>query len=150
MVVLSLYLYVYTDSDIVALPCGCNHDSDSECQREDFKFPMFIGKYRYYVLTSIDSKKTASDSKNFVVLVTNLIREINDADLLNLFQPYGNVINAKVARCPHTGVTGSFGFVYFENKDDAQRAIHKLDRTIPPKHIKATIGVEWAVAPSTT
>jgi len=93
--------------------------------------------------------KTASDSKNSVVLVPNLLRETNNTDLLNLFQPYGNVISAKVAVCPYTGVTGRFGFVYFENKDYAQRAIYKLDGTVP-NHICSTIGVEWTVDPSTT
>jgi len=66
--------------------------------------------------------------------------------LLDLFQPYGNVTSAKVARCPHTGITGGFGFVYFDNRDDAQHAIHKLDQTIP-NHIDSTIGVEWPPTP---
>ena len=55
----------------------------------------------------------ASDNKNYVVLVTNLLRETSDADLLNVFQPYGNVISAKVVVCPYTGMAGGFGFVHF-------------------------------------
>lgn len=115
---------------------------------------LVIGKYEYYVFTSIKPyvhavMTIASDYKNFVVLVTNHLRETSDADLHNVFQPYGNVISAKVVVCTYTGMTGGFGFVQFDNRVDAQRAIHKLDGTIP-NHIDATIGVEWAAANPTT
>jgi len=79
---------------------------------------LVLGKYEYYLCTSIkpyvpEVMTIASDNKNYVVLVTNLLRETSDADLLNVFQPYGNVISAKVVVCPYTGMAGGFGFVHF-------------------------------------
>ncbi|GHT60076.1 RNA-binding protein [Bacteroidia bacterium] len=60
------------------------------------------------------------------IYVGNLSYGIKDADLVKLFGAYGTVNSAKVIKDRDTGRSKGFGFVEFENDDEAKAAIEQL------------------------
>jgi len=63
------------------------------------------------------------------IYVGNLSYGIKDADLEKLFETYGTVVSAKVIKDRETGRSKGFGFVEFENDDEAKAAIEQLTGT---------------------
>ena len=61
------------------------------------------------------------------VRVSNLSEDTREQDLQELFRPFGPVTRIYVAFNRETGESRGFAFVNFVNKDDAQRAVDKLD-----------------------
>ncbi|KAI4306366.1 hypothetical protein L6164_029648 [Bauhinia variegata] len=75
------------------------------------------------------------------VRVTNLSEDTREPDLLELFRPFGAVSRVYVAVDQKTGVSRGFGFVNFVNREDAQRAINKLNGY---GYDNLILRVEWA------
>lgn len=75
------------------------------------------------------------------VRVTNLSEDTREPDLLELFRPFGNVSRVYVAVDQKTGMSRGFGFVNFVNREDAQRAINKLNGY---GYDSLILRVEWA------
>lgn len=75
------------------------------------------------------------------VRVTNLSEDTREPDLLELFRPFGAVSRVYVAVDQKTGMSRGFGFVNFVNRDDAQRAISKLNGY---GYDNLILRVEWA------
>ncbi|CAJ2643557.1 unnamed protein product [Trifolium pratense] len=73
------------------------------------------------------AKEMIAKSDDKTVLATHLSRQTKeDAHLLELFKPIGDVSSAKLAAIDHeTGLGGGFGFVTFFTKEDAQKAIEE-------------------------
>ena len=63
------------------------------------------------------------------IYVGNLSYGVKDADLTRLFETYGTVVSAKVIKDRDTGRSKGFGFVEFENDDEAKAAIEQLTGT---------------------
>ena len=63
------------------------------------------------------------------IYVGNLSYGIKDADLARLFEPFGTVTSAKVIKDRDSGRSKGFGFVEFENDDEAKAAIEQLSGT---------------------
>ncbi len=61
------------------------------------------------------------------LFVGNFSFGVNDEQLREYFTKFGNVISAKVMTEGIGGRSRGFGFVEFENGEDAQRAIQELD-----------------------
>ena len=61
------------------------------------------------------------------VRVTNLSEDTREPDLLELFHTFGPVTRVYVAVDQKTGLSRGFGFVNFVNREDAERAINKLN-----------------------
>ncbi len=61
--------------------------------------------------------------------VGNLLYEVQDQDLNDLFSQYGALASASVVRYSDTGRSKGFGFVEFENEEDAQAAVDALNNT---------------------
>jgi cold-inducible RNA-binding protein len=59
--------------------------------------------------------------------VGNLLYEVTDEDLKNLFTPAGNVVSAVVIKFRDTGRSKGFGFVEMETEEAAQKAIDTLN-----------------------
>ena len=59
--------------------------------------------------------------------VGNLPFQTTEADLSNLFEPYGEVLSAKVIMDRETGRSRGFGFVEFSSRDDGEKAIAELN-----------------------
>ncbi|KAK1299055.1 Polyadenylate-binding protein 2 [Acorus calamus] len=75
------------------------------------------------------------------VRVTNLSEDTREPDLLELFRTFGAVSRVYVAVDQKTGMSRGFGFVNFVNKDDAERAINKLNGY---GYDNLILRVEWA------
>eukprot|EP00252_Welwitschia_mirabilis_P002445 TRINITY_DN1239_c0_g1_i1.p1 TRINITY_DN1239_c0_g1~~TRINITY_DN1239_c0_g1_i1.p1 ORF type:complete len:303 (-),score=42.07 TRINITY_DN1239_c0_g1_i1:101-1009(-) len=75
------------------------------------------------------------------VRVTNLSEDTRESDLHELFKPFGNITRVYVAVDQRTGVSRGFGFVNFMNREDAQRAINKLNGY---GYDNLILRVEWA------
>ncbi|CAH2054063.1 unnamed protein product [Thlaspi arvense] len=75
------------------------------------------------------------------VRVTNLSEDTREPDLMELFHPFGAVTRVYVAIDQKTGVSRGFGFVNFVTREDAQRAINKLNGY---GYDNLILRVEWA------
>ncbi|KAE9614424.1 hypothetical protein Lal_00033792 [Lupinus albus] len=80
------------------------------------------------------------------VRVTNLSEDTREPDLLELFRPFGAVSRVYVAIDQKTSMSRGFGFVNFVSREDAQRAINKLNGY---GYDNLILRVEWAT-PRTT
>ena len=72
-----------------------------------------------------DSMRKPRDENS--IRVTNLSEDTREQDLQELFRPFGAVTRIYVAFNRETGESRGFAFINFVNRDDAQRAINKLD-----------------------
>ncbi|KAL3579112.1 hypothetical protein D5086_020616 [Populus alba] len=75
------------------------------------------------------------------VRVTNLSEDTREPDLLELFRTFGPVSRVYVAIDQKTSVSRGFGFVNFVSKEDAERAINKLNGY---GYDNLILRVEWA------
>ncbi|KAK6234254.1 hypothetical protein QUC31_006660 [Theobroma cacao] len=75
------------------------------------------------------------------VRVTNLSEDTREPDLQELFRTFGPVTRVYVAMDQKTGTSRGFGFVNFVNREDAQRAINKLNGY---GYDNLILRVEWA------
>eukprot|EP01018_Ginkgo_biloba_P024917 Gb_00731 [translate_table: standard] len=73
-----------------------------------------------------ERERAIGTSKFSNVYVKNLSETITDEDLRNVFSGYGPITSAVVMRDPD-GKSKGFGFVNFENADDAARAVENLN-----------------------
>jgi RNA recognition motif-containing protein len=61
------------------------------------------------------------------ILVRNLSRNTTEADLLALFQAYGDIQYCKLMLDKHTGKSKGFGFVEMPRAGEAKAAIKELN-----------------------
>jgi len=61
------------------------------------------------------------------IYIANLSYGVNDADLKELFQEYGEVESSKVITDRLSGKSRGFGFVEMPNESEALKAIKKLN-----------------------
>ena len=62
------------------------------------------------------------------IFISNLSFRVNDEDLRQLFEEYGEISSAKVITDKYTGKSRGFGFVEMGSDDAAKKAIEELDR----------------------
>ncbi len=58
----------------------------------------------------------------------NLSRDVTEADLRELFQPFGKIDSLSVIKDKFSGVSKGFGFIEMPVKEEAQAAIKALYR----------------------
>ncbi|GAB2234023.1 hypothetical protein Droror1_Dr00003259 [Drosera rotundifolia] len=80
------------------------------------------------------------------VRVTNLSEDTREPDLQDLFWPFGKITRTYVAMDQKTSTSRGFGFVNFENREDAERAINKLNGY---GYDNLILRVEWATPRAT-
>ncbi|KAI8585888.1 eIF-3 RNA-binding subunit [Geranomyces variabilis] len=73
--------------------------------------------------------------------ITNLSEDANDQDVKDLVSRFGHTSRVFVSRDRETNVCKGFAFVSFYQKDDAQRALEKLDGF---GYDNLILHVEWA------
>jgi len=61
------------------------------------------------------------------IFIGGLSYGINDADLADLFQEYGEIVSARVIMDRETRKSKGFGFVEMEDDEAAKRAIEELN-----------------------
>jgi len=62
------------------------------------------------------------------IFISNLSFDVDDNDLKELFEDYGQVSSAKVINDRATGKSRGFGFVEMANDTEGQKAIDELDQ----------------------
>ncbi|KAI7984330.1 Eukaryotic translation initiation factor 3 subunit G [Camellia lanceoleosa] len=85
----------------------------------------------YKDLAQSSAERTGTDMRRRTeensVRVTNLSEDTQKADLHELFRTFGSVSRVYVAVDQKTGMSRGFGFVNFVNKEEAEKAINKLN-----------------------
>jgi RNA recognition motif-containing protein len=61
------------------------------------------------------------------IYVGNLPRAVNENDLRETFQAFGEVSSASVIKDKFSGESRGFGFIEMPNKDEAEKAISMLN-----------------------
>jgi RNA-binding proteins (RRM domain) len=61
------------------------------------------------------------------IFIAGLSFKVNDADLANLFEEYGEITSAKVVMDRNTGRSKGYGFVEMEDNAAAEKAIAELN-----------------------
>jgi len=61
------------------------------------------------------------------IYVGNLLRNLSESELKEVFQAYGTVQSASIIKDKITGDSRGFGFVEMPNNDEAQKAISALN-----------------------
>ena len=61
------------------------------------------------------------------IYISNLSYDVNDSDLRELFEEYGEVSSAKVILDRETGRSRGFAFVEMSNDTEGQKAIDELN-----------------------
>ncbi|KAK2993153.1 hypothetical protein RJ640_015340 [Escallonia rubra] len=91
------------------------------------------------------AEKTGSDmrrrNEENSVRVTNLSEDTREPDLHELFRTFGPLSRVYVALDQKTSMSRGFGFVNFVNREDAERAINKLNGY---GYDNLILRVEWA------
>jgi RNA recognition motif-containing protein len=64
------------------------------------------------------------------IYVGNLSYGVDDNDLTTLFEEFGTVESSNVIVDKYNGRSKGFGFVSMENRDEANKAISKLNGTL--------------------
>jgi len=61
--------------------------------------------------------------------IGNLSRDVTEADLRELFEPFGKISTLNVIKDKFSGVSKGFGFVEMPVKEEAEAAMKALHRT---------------------
>jgi RNA recognition motif-containing protein len=61
------------------------------------------------------------------IFISNLSFRVNDEDLKQLFEEYGEITSARVITDKYTGKSRGFGFVEMSIEAEAKKAIEELD-----------------------
>jgi len=91
--------------------------------------------------SSASAGRSHRDNDQTTLRVTNLSEETKECDLQDLFKPFGPIGRIFLAKDKHTGQSKGFAFITYYNRDDATRAMKKLDRYAFDRLI---LNVEWA------
>lgn len=71
------------------------------------------------------------------IYVGNLAYSVNENDLKNLFEEFGNVSSASLIKDKMSGKSKGFGFVEMPNNSEAEKAINDLnDKPISGRKVK--------------
>ncbi len=62
--------------------------------------------------------------------VGNLVYNMTESELVDLFKPYGKVVGAKIITDHFTRQSKNFGYVEMESRGDGHKAMEKLDGKI--------------------
>ena len=83
----------------------------------------------------------SSDEDTAAIRVSNLSESTQEADLQELFKPFGHIARIYLSKDKITGQCKGFAFVHYYKKDDAQKAISTLNG-FGYDHL--ILNVEWA------
>lgn len=79
--------------------------------------------------TTVNSDEQTSshdNTQNGCLFVGDLSIFCTEADMLQAFQPYGEIVEVKIMRCDETHKNLCYGFVKYVSMEDAQKAMDSL------------------------
>ena len=78
------------------------------------------------------ANKNEEQPKAFNIYVKNIPSTFTESDLDKLFEPFGKIVTSKVLMDLQTGQSRNIGFVLYETKDEADKAITEMNgKTVP-------------------
>lgn len=121
-------------------------DNDNDAGADNNTNTVGIGLCNRYVPpgkreTCDKDEDRYKNEKKTNLRITNLDEEATDSDLRELFSNFGKVKGARVIADRNTGQSRGFGYVDFENEEDALYAMEMLQRY---KYGKQVLGLNWA------
>ncbi|KAK9815263.1 hypothetical protein WJX72_000878 [[Myrmecia] bisecta] len=135
------------ERQLAAARGGLAPEKPPEEDGEGGSLPTAGSKAGGYVPPSLRNRGAAGEGDSMrrreenSVRVTNLSEDTREDDLRELFSPFGSISRIYIAYDRETGENRGFAFVNFMYKDDAQRAIEKLDGY---GYDNLILRVEWA------
>ena len=102
-------------------------------------YGFFFIKLNYRSLIQFSPFFLAEDTA--AIRVSNLSESTQEADLQELFKPFGHIARIYLSKDKMTGECRGFAFVHYYKKDDAQKAIATLNG-FGYDHL--ILNVEWA------
>ncbi|XP_031557532.1 CUGBP Elav-like family member 2 [Actinia tenebrosa] len=110
----------------------------SGIQQYSTTFPTIYNHALYQQQATRQPQKEGPEGAN--LFIYHLPQEFSDADLLNTFQRFGNIISAKVFIDKVTNTSKCFGFVSYDNPQSATSAItHMNGFQIATKRLKVQL-----------
>jgi polyadenylate-binding protein len=86
---------------------------------------VFVG---HHIAKKDRQSKFEEMKANFTnIYVKNIESEVTDDEFRDLFEKYGEITSASIARDPDTGKSRGFGFVNFVNHENAATAVEELN-----------------------
>lgn len=73
----------------------------------------------------LSKKKSNSFDSQANIIILNIAKELNQANVYDLCKPYGNIVSCKLETLPN-GTSKGFCYVQYETKESAQKAIDAL------------------------
>jgi RNA recognition motif-containing protein len=64
------------------------------------------------------------------LFIGNLPYDISEPELLNLFNEFGEVVNANLVTDSYTGRSRGFAFVEMDSRSSGQQAMESLNKTV--------------------
>ena len=64
------------------------------------------------------------------LFIGNLPYDISEPELLNLFNEFGEVVNANLVKDNYTGRSRGFAFVEMDSRSSGQQAMESLNKTV--------------------
>jgi polyadenylate-binding protein len=98
---------------------------------------VFVGKFMPSAQRLREMGETARKFTN--VYVKNFGEELDDNSLREMFEKYGVVLSSK-SMSDENGKSRGFGFVAFENPEDAEKAVIDTNETLLPSGKKLFVG----------
>jgi len=77
------------------------------------------------------ARPPSDDIKHTNLYITNLPRNITEEELIQIFKPFGPIIQKKLLRDKYTNLPRGVAFIRYEKRAQASTAIMKLNNCIP-------------------
>ncbi|KAI3383506.1 hypothetical protein SNEBB_007506 [Seison nebaliae] len=121
-----------------------NYHTEDEAERAVEKFNGL--KLQNKTIKVSRARPSSETIKNANLYISGLSKDVTQAELEEMFQPYGIIISSKIL-CDVKGESKGVGFIRFDQRMEAELAIQKLNGTIPNRS-SDPITVKFAHSPN--
>jgi protein sex-lethal len=83
------------------------------------------------------ARPPSENIKDTNLYITNLPRDITEDELVNLFSPYGTIVQKNLLYDKYTGLSRGVGFVRYDKREEASAAIDAMNNFTPPNALES-------------